>query len=103
MGEVLFFHRASRTLVATDLVFNYHRGDFVGLARLFMRLNGALDHFGPTRLARIIFIRDRVAFAASIAPVLALDIERVIMSHGRVVTEGGKDRMAAAFARWSAS
>lgn len=98
MGEVLFHHPSSRTLVATDIVFHFKREDFRGIARVLMRLNGAVDHFGPTRLARWLFITDKAAFAASLRPVLELDIDHVIMSHGRVVVGGGGAMMRDAFA-----
>lgn len=98
LGEVVFHHPKTRTLITTDLVFHYRRDDFKGLARFLMRLNGALDNFGPTRLAKKFFIKDRVAFAESMRPILDLEIEHVIMSHGRVVERNGGERMRAAFA-----
>ncbi len=97
MGEVLFYHRPSRTLIATDIVFHYWREDFRGMAKFFMKLNGALDHFGPTRLAKRFFIKDKPAFADSMRPVLELDVDNVIMSHGRVVEGDGGKMMREAF------
>jgi hypothetical protein len=97
MGEVLFYHRPSRTLITTDIVFHFQREDFRGIAKLFMKLNGALGNFGPTRLAKRFFIRDKSAFADSMRPVLALDIDHVIMSHGRVLERDGAQRLRDAF------
>ena len=93
MGEALFFHAVSETLIVTDLVFHYGRSDFRGLARLFMGLNGALEGFGPTRLARWLFFADKRTLAASMKPVLDLDIRAVIMSHGQVVERDGGQKM----------
>lgn len=98
MGEVLFYHRPSRTLITTDIVFHFQREDLRGIARLLMKLNGAIDHFGPTRLAKRFFITDRSTFRESMRPVLELDIEHVIMSHGRVLEGGGSQGMRDAFA-----
>ncbi len=98
MGEVLVYHPESRTLIATDVVFNYRAADFRGLSRWLMRINGALDHFGPTRLFRRVFLRDKALFAESLRPVLELDVDRIIMSHGHVVERDGQAMLRAAFA-----
>ena len=62
-----------------------------------MGLNGALEGFGPTRLARWLFFADKRALAASMKPVLDLDIRAVIMSHGQVVGRDGGQKMREAF------
>lgn len=98
IGEALVYHRQSRTLIATDVVFNYSAEDFRGLPRWLMRINGAVDHFGPTRLFRRYFLRDREAFATSMRPVLDLDVERIVMSHGHVIESNGANRLRDAFA-----
>jgi len=95
MNEVVFCHRASRTLILTDLAHNVPVG-YAG-ARLFYRLVGAPGRFGPHRLARLL-IRDRRATAAAVRRMLEWDFERVIMAHGAVLEHGGRERVAAAFA-----
>ncbi|MDX1388011.1 MAG: hypothetical protein R3344_02420, partial [Acidobacteriota bacterium] len=95
-GETVFLHVKSRTLVTTDMVFNL--GDRPrGLFRILMKLNRAYDRFGPTRLFLSAFVRDKVAFDASVREVLEWDFDRVIMSHGEVVETGGKAMMREAF------
>ncbi len=88
-AEVAFLHRPSRTLVLTDLCFHLASADLPPLARLLMRLNGAVDRLAVTRLARLAFIQDRRALARSLESVLAWDFDRVIVSHGRVLESGG--------------
>jgi len=95
-GEAALFHPPSRTLILTDLVFNLG-DDFRGPARAFLRLNGALNRFGPTRLFRWVFLRDRAALAASLAEVLAWDFDRVVMSHGAVLPTGGRAALLRTF------
>ena len=90
---------SSKTLIVTDLVFHLRSEDCRGVFRLLMRLNGALDHFGVTRLGKCLFIRDKAAFAESMRPVLDLEINHVVMSHGSVVEGEGRARMREAFAR----
>lgn len=101
MGEILFYHVPSRTLVTTDIVFHLQAEDLRPVPRLLMRLNGAVDRFGPTRLAKKVFITDREAFSASLRPVLDLPTEHVIMSHGRVLVGGGAAQMRAAFSEFA--
>jgi hypothetical protein len=96
MSEVVFHHRASRTAIFTDLVFNVPRGGAAG-ARLFYWLVGAEGRFGPHRVVRLA-LRDRRAARASLARLLAWDVERIVMSHGDVIETDARPRLAAAFA-----
>jgi hypothetical protein len=96
MSEVVFFHRASRTLLLTDLAFNVAADKTAG-ARIFYWLVGAAGRFGPHRLVRTM-IRDHVAARASVARILEWDFDRVIVTHGDVLESGGRQRFAAAFA-----
>ncbi len=96
MNEVALLHRASRTLVLTDLVFNVPH-EKRGPARLFYWLVGAAGRFGPHRVVRL-GIRDRAAARRSLDALLAWDFDRVVMSHGDVLEVGGKDRLRDAFA-----
>jgi hypothetical protein len=95
LNEVVFFHRASRTLVLTDLAFNMPAD--APHARLFLWVVGARGRFGPHRLVRTM-IRDRAAARASVARLLEWDFDRVIVSHGEVLETGGRARLAAGFA-----
>jgi hypothetical protein len=98
-AETALLHRASRTLVLTDLVFNLRAGDFKSaVERWLMRRNQVVDRFGPSRLFRAMFLRDAAALRASLAEVDAWDFDRVVMSHGHVVERGGKAALRAAFA-----
>jgi hypothetical protein len=96
MGEVVFLHRASRTLVVTDLCFNVRHSDYFG-TRLFMRLNAAYGRFGPTRMLRAL-VRDRPALRASVEKILEWDFDRVVVTHGEVLAHGGRDALRAGFA-----
>jgi hypothetical protein len=95
-SEVVFHHRASRTAIFTDLVFNVPRGGGAG-ARLFYWLVGAEGRFGPHRIVRL-GIRDRRAARASVETLLAWDVERIVMSHGEVIGADARAHLAAAFA-----
>lgn len=100
LEEVAFLHPRSRTLILADLAFNFSADSQVDRrARLFLWLNGAWGHFGPHRLVRML-IRDRGAFAESLRHVLSWDFERVVVSHGHIVANGGKEAVRQAFSPW---
>jgi len=88
LQEVVFLHRASRTLILTDLAFNIRRSGS-WFTRLFMRINGAYGHFGPSRIFRTL-VKDRAAFRSSLNRVQGWDFDRIIVTHGDVLETGGK-------------
>ena len=99
MNEVVFFHPASRTILFTDLVFNLPPAGMGNFAsRVFFRLLGANGRFGPHRMVKYVFLRDRAAARESLERILRWDFERVIMTHGDVLEHGGREAVRAAFA-----
>ncbi len=96
LQEVVFLHRASHTLIVCDLAFNV-RSEVRNEARLFHRLVGAADRFGPHRLIRA-GIRDKAAARASRDHILEWNFDRVVVSHGEVLETGGRAAWEAAFA-----
>lgn len=86
-NEVAFFHRASRTLVACDLAFNFGPRDPLP-TRVLMSLIRSYGKLGPTKLDPLL-IRDRAAARASLERILAWDFDRVIVAHGDVQETGG--------------
>ncbi|MFQ5418226.1 MAG: DUF4336 domain-containing protein [Myxococcota bacterium] len=97
VGEVVFLHRASGTLLLTDLAFNMRETDSF-LTRQWMRLMGIHGKFGPTRMFKQ-FIRDREAARASLDEILSWDFDRVIVTHGVVLQERGRRALRDAY-RW---
>jgi hypothetical protein len=95
LNEVAFLHRASRTLILTDLAFNLGP-EMPLLSRVLLTLNGCYCRFGPSRLLKTT-IKDRPALRRSLDRVLAWDFDRVIVSHGRNIETGGKERLREAF------
>jgi hypothetical protein len=95
-NEVVFFHRRSRTLVLTDLAFNFGE-ESPGLTRFAMRLAGGYGRFGPTLLERLL-IRDRVAARSSLDRILEWDFDRVVVTHGSVLESGGREALSAGYA-----
>jgi hypothetical protein len=89
-NEVIFFHGASKTLILTDLCFNFDPAPS-GWTGLFLRLAGAHGRLAVSRLMRAGF-KDRDKVRATIARVLEWDFEKVIVTHGTNIEGVGRDR-----------
>ena len=88
-NEVVFFHRASRTLVLCDLAFNFGPRS-AAPTRLLMKLLRSYGHLGPSKLDPLL-IRDRNAARESLERILAWDFDRIIVAHGDVLESGGHE------------
>ena len=94
-NEVVFFHRATRTIVLADAVFNLGTHPS-GLTRAVMRLMGGSAP-GATWLERLL-IRDRAAARAEVDRMLAWNAERIVPAHGDVLPTGGTEVLRKAYA-----
>ena len=95
-NEVVFFHRASRTLLLCDLAFNFGpRAAFA--TRLLMRLLRSYGRLGPSTLDPLL-IRDRRAARESLERILAWDFDRIVVSHGDVLERGGRETLRRGYA-----
>ncbi|MEL6347972.1 MAG: hypothetical protein AAFV53_33000 [Myxococcota bacterium] len=97
LQETVFIHPESRSLIFADLSFNIQSADG-WFNRLMLRMAGAYGTFGPSHLFKGYFLSDRAAFKASLDQILQHDFDQVILAHGDVVAEGGKDGLRDAFA-----
>lgn len=88
-NEVVFFHRASRTLLICDICFNFGPRT-PPLTRFLVRLIGGYGRFGPSKLDPLL-IRDRKAARQSLEKILAWDFDRVVVAHGEILETGGHE------------
>jgi Domain of unknown function (DUF4336) len=89
MEEVVFFHRASRSLIVTDLVQRFDPATLHGWRGMLMRLDGLVGPDGSTpREWRLSFWNRRAARAA-LRKALAWKARRMIIAHGDWVRENG--------------
>jgi hypothetical protein len=98
-SEVALFHRASRTLILTDLAFNMQSATN-WIDRLYWRMSGVWQRFGPTPLVANVLLREPHLVRPFLARVLTWDFDRIVVGHGDVVARDGHAIFAAAFARW---
>jgi len=94
-NEVVFFHRASRSLLCCDAVFNL-RAHPSRLTRLVAMLL-ANRRPGATWLEHLM-IRDRAAARAQIDRMLAWDFERIVLAHGPLIERDGRAVLRRAYA-----
>jgi hypothetical protein len=97
MTEFVFFHRASRTLVLTDLIENFERQKLPLLMRWLTKLGGVQDpHGGMPRDMRATFSAHTLKPA--IQAMIGWNPERIILAHGRWYEANGAAELRRAFA-----
>jgi hypothetical protein len=96
LNEVVLRHRASRTLIVADLLFNLPRGR-TWSQRSWRRLNGVEGRPATSRMFRML-VRDRFALARSIDRILRWDFDRLVVGHGEVIETGAREALRHAFA-----
>jgi hypothetical protein len=79
-NEVVFFHKASKTIYTADLFFNIREPQGL-LTPLTFRLMGIYKRFAAAKMWRR-WVTDRIAFQRSIEQILAWDFERIVVAHG---------------------
>jgi len=90
--ETLFLHDKSRSLIATDLIYNIG-SDSDLLEQLWYLVFGAFGNPGVLRYHRKL-IKDPKAFRESLDHVLTWDFDRIIMSHGHIIEHDAKNTFA---------
>ena len=97
LEETVFFHAASRTLITSDLAENCLQSAHLP-TRVYARLGGATEKFVVPWLLRICY-RDKPSARADLERMLQWDFDRVVLAHGRILEQGGKERVREAY-RW---
>lgn len=95
-NEVVVLHRPSRTLVLTDLLFNFPESA-PWATRFAMRCAGAHPGCRASLLEQV-GMRRSVA-RREMGEILGWDFDRIVLAHGDIVESGGRDAMRRAY-RW---
>lgn len=91
--EVIFFHRASRTLVLTDLIVNVRTDDFGWWPQLFTRFDGIGYPNGITPRLYRATMKSRAQARVVYEKILDWDPARVVISHGEWFRDAGRQEM----------
>ncbi|MDY7231062.1 DUF4336 domain-containing protein [Hyalangium rubrum] len=95
IGEVVFFHRASRTLIVTDCAHNIGP-DAAPFTRFVFKTIGGYGRLSTSVIDRVVN-RDRAVARANVDSILKWDIQRVIVAHGHIVEQEGARAFRAAY------
>ncbi len=97
--EVAMFHRASGTLLMTDLVQNFEPGKLPWLLRPIAALlgNTTRESRAPAHLRAVMRFGERAKVEAA-RRVVGWRPERVVVTHGRVIEEGAAERLRSSLA-----
>jgi len=101
LTEAVFFHRASRTVVLSDLIENFEPSRIASRPlRWLLHIAGCLDPDGKAPIdMRWSFMGRRAMLRAAVDRMLAWNPERVILAHGRWYDRDGRAELERAF-RW---
>jgi hypothetical protein len=95
-NEIVFFHRKSRTIITSDLVFNLSTHPS-WVTRAAARMIATREP-GVTLLERVL-IRDHGTAREQIARMVAWDAQRIVLAHGDIVAADGSKVLEKAY-RW---
>lgn len=100
LNEIVFFHRGSQTLILTDTAFHFDES-FPFTTQLTMKLIGGYKKLEPSILEKLA-IREKQKVKNSIQKVLEWDFERVIVAHGSIIENQGKEKLIKGY-EWALS
>jgi glyoxylase-like metal-dependent hydrolase (beta-lactamase superfamily II) len=86
LQELVLLHRATNTLITSDLAFNMQATDGL-VSEVMLRLNDSYKSFGPSRVCRSHITERRMA-RSDVDAILAMKPERAIVAHGEILTAG---------------
>ena len=87
-------HVPSRTLILTELLFNFGDNEPLWTELLLRVAVGGEHHPGMSRPFRA-GVKDETAFQTSMATILSWDFDRVIVGHGDVIDFDGQAKLRA--------
>ena len=96
--EAALIHIPSATLILCDLAFNMGNV-FSGLEKCIMSWNKVGGQFGPSRLTKFIFTKDKRALIESYKKLLNEKFDRIIVNHGDILESDGKAQLRAGIER----
>lgn len=95
-NEVVFFHRKSKTLICSDLLFNLasHSSTLTRSVALLLGQRAP----GLTLIERVL-IKDRAAAREQTGRMIAWGAERIVLAHGPLLASNGSELLQSAY-RW---
>ncbi|WP_324281678.1 DUF4336 domain-containing protein [Cyanobacterium aponinum UTEX 3221] len=95
LNEFIFYHPTSRTLILTDIAFNFDKS-FSFSTKLVSRLIGGYNNLSPSLLEKIA-TTNKNKIKSILHEILDWDFDRVIMAHGSIIESNGKEKLIKGF------
>ena len=95
LRETVFLHAPSRTLIVCDLLFNFGPQTPLWTKALLLAAVGTQHHPGMSRPFKAA-VKDKAAFRKSMDTVLGWDFDRIVVGHGDVIEDYGKEKLRGA-------
>ncbi|MDH5230761.1 MAG: DUF4336 domain-containing protein [Gammaproteobacteria bacterium] len=91
MQELVFFHRASASLILTDLIENFSPDHFKAWRKPIAQWAGIVSPYGKTPIDwRLSFIGRKSMARQCLQQIMEWPFERIILSHGECILENPK-------------
>lgn len=97
-NETVWFHKASQTLILTDLC-QWWQGDISLSAKIFNTLTGVRKKFDVPRTVRLL-VKDKTAARKSADAILQWPIQTIVMAHNSIIESNAKALLSQAFKRF---
>ncbi|MGB1465056.1 MAG: DUF4336 domain-containing protein [Alcanivorax nanhaiticus] len=91
LNETVFYHRATHTLIAADLIENFHQCDH-GFTRWYLKMGGLWQKPGWHPILRLVYLNRRKA-RASVTRILDWPVENLSLAHGDVITGHARNQL----------
>lgn len=95
MRDTVVLHETTRTLIVTELLFNFADDQPLWTELLLRASVGGEHHPGMSRPFRHA-VKDEAAFIGSMRTILEWDFDRIIVGHGDVIEREGKEQLNSA-------
>jgi len=99
MSEAVFFHKASRTLLLTDLIENFEREKIASpFFKFVSKFSGGCDPNGKMPIdLRLTFFMHRRQMANAVRTMISWQPQRILIAHGRWYPENAVSELKRAF------
>ncbi len=100
VGEHIFVHLPTNTLLVTDLVFNVVEAESLR-TRLLLKSLGSYGKPKHSVAWKLLLVNDKKAFARTLDALRARQIERIVPAHGQVIRTNAPDVIGEIAESWS--
>ena len=95
LGESIFFHPATRTLISSDFIQNFDSSDHWA-TRQYLKVAGIHKRINVSRPVRVMY-RDRSKARRSVDQAIEWNPARITLAHGSPILDKGQDAIRAAY------